>query len=29
VRATIQGLRQLRDPFEVREMRRTAVGMED
>ena len=29
VRATIQGLRQLRDPVEVREMRRTAVGMED
>jgi small subunit ribosomal protein S5 len=29
VRATIQGLRQLRDPIEVREMRRTAVGMED
>jgi small subunit ribosomal protein S5 len=29
VRATIQGLRQLRDPYEVRELRRTAVGMED
>ena len=29
VRATIHGLRQLRDPYEVREMRRTAVGMED
>jgi small subunit ribosomal protein S5 len=29
VRATIQGLGQLRDPSEVREMRRTAVGMED
>ena len=29
VRATIQGLRQLRDPYEVREMRRTAVGIED
>ena len=29
VRATIQGLSQLRDPHEIREMRRTAVGMED
>ncbi|MGP0591253.1 30S ribosomal protein S5 [Nitrospira sp. T9] len=29
VRATIEGLSQLRDPYEVREMRRTAVGMED
>jgi small subunit ribosomal protein S5 len=29
VRATIQGLRQLRDPYEVRELRRTAVGMDD
>lgn len=29
VRATIQGLKQLRDPYEVRELRRTAVGMED
>jgi len=29
VRATIQGLSQLRDPYEVREMRRTAIGMED
>jgi len=29
VRATIQGLRQLRDPYEVREMRQAAVGMED
>jgi small subunit ribosomal protein S5 len=29
VRATIQGLSQLRDPSEVREMRRSVVGMED
>ncbi|GJL58002.1 MAG: 30S ribosomal protein S5 [Nitrospirales bacterium] len=29
VRATIEGLSQLRDPSEVREMRRTVVGMED
>lgn len=29
VRATIEGLSQLRDPYEVREMRRTVVGMED
>ena len=29
VRATIQGLKQLRDPFEVREMRRSVVGLDD
>ena len=27
VRATIQGLRQLRDPHEVREMRQSTVGL--
>ena len=29
VRATIQGLKQLRDPLEVREMRRSVVGLDD